>query len=152
MRNNIQEVTTLRITIEREKLARDEKSIQKILEILEEYEIPCECITIYVDYLAIVIRSSEYEKFERCKGALQQSLGQISISADRDMILLCMEREQITCRGIGIIISSLTMQNIEVKMHRYLQCRDHFIVGVSPDAVEKAREIIAQIIDSHYQI
>ncbi len=152
MINNIQEVTAFRIIIEREKLAQDEKSVQLIFEILEKYGIPCECLTIHIDSLTIVVRNSEYEKCSRCLDILEQRLSRMSISLDRDVVLLCIERQQITCRDIGMIISSLTMQNIEIKMHRYFQCQGHFIIGVPMTMVEKARGIVTEIIDANYQI
>lgn len=152
MKDRIQEVRAFRIIIERERLAKDEESVQLIFAILEEYGIPCECLTLHIDCLTIVIRDSEYEKCSRCLGILKQRLRRMSISTDRDVMLLCLEREQITCRGIGMIVSSLTMQNIEIKMHRYLQCRGHFIIGVPMDMVEKAKGIIAEIMDAGYQI
>ncbi len=56
MENKIREINALRITIGRRKLARDRKSIQIIFQVLEECGIPCECMAINIDWLAIVVR------------------------------------------------------------------------------------------------
>ena len=56
MEEKIREFTALRVTMERDKLANDEKSIQKILGTLEQYGISYDCITIHVDQLVFVIR------------------------------------------------------------------------------------------------
>ena len=152
MNNNIRGISVFRITMEREKLAKDEKTIRKIFEMLEECGIPCECIAINIDWLAIVIRESEYGKFGAFAAMIGQKLDRINISIERRVVLLCVEGEQITSRGIGMIVSSLTMQNIEIKMHRYLQCRDRFMIGVAAEASENAKRIITEIIGAHYQI
>ena len=49
MKNRIQKIDAFRITIERRKLARDKKSVQKIFEVLEDCGIPCECMAINID-------------------------------------------------------------------------------------------------------
>lgn len=152
MEKKIQEVRALRIIFEGEKLADDEKSTPLIFQTLEECGISCECLTLHIDRLAIVVRDSDYEKCGRCLELLKQRQSQLNIFIDRDVMLLCMEGGHFACRGIGMIVSSLTMQNVEIKMHRYLQCRDHFIIAVPMDAVEKARGIIAEIIDAGYRI
>lgn len=152
MKNNIRGISVFRITMEREKLAKDEKTIRKIFEMLEECGIPCECIAINIDWLAIVIRESEYGKFGAFAAMIGQKLDRINISIERRVVLLCVEGKQITSRGIGMIVSSLTMQNIEIKMHRYLQCRDRFMIGVAAEASENAKRIITEIIGAHYQI
>lgn len=152
MNHNIRGISVFRITMEREKLAKDEKTIRKIFEMLEECGIPCECIAINIDWLAIVIRESEYGKFGAFAAMIGQKLDRINISIERRVVLLCVEGEQITSRGIGMIVSSLTMQNIEIKMHRYLQCHDRFMIGVASEASENAKRIITEIIGAHYQI
>lgn len=81
-----------------------------------------------------------------------RKLNQTSVSIDRDIMLLCMEKVQITCREVGMIVNSLIMQNIEIKMHRYLQCRGHFIIGVPMNMVERAKAIITELMDADYRI
>ena len=62
MRDLIREVMVLRVTIEREKLAKDEKSIRKIFQVLEECRVPCECMAINIDWLAVYVRPAENGK------------------------------------------------------------------------------------------
>ena len=42
-----------------------------------------------------------------------------------------------------MIASGLTMQDIEIKMQRYLRCRDLFVVCVSAGEAEESRRIIS---------
>lgn len=146
----IREITALRVTMERDKLARDEESIQIILETLEECGISYDCITIHIDRLSIVIKESEYDKLVKCMVSLGQKLGGMNFSIDKDIMLLYIEREHLTCRGISMIVNGLTMQDIEMKMQRYLRCRNRFIIGVSTDMVEKAKQVITEIIAMGY--
>lgn len=152
MKNDIQTVAALRMIIMRDRLARDEESIQLIFKIFEESGISCECLTIHIDCLTAVVRDLEYEKCSRCLDILMRKLNQTSVSIDRDIMLLCMEKVQITCREVGMIVNSLIMQNIEIKMHRYLQCRGHFIIGVPMNMVERAKAIITELMDADYRI
>lgn len=147
MKDKIKEITALRVTMEREKLARDEKSVQIILETLEECEISYDCITIHIDQLAIVVKESEYGKLVGCMILLGRKLSRLNIYIDRDIMLLYIEGRRLSCRGISMIVSGLTMQDIEMKMQRYLRCRNRFIIGVSMDEAEKAKQAIAEIID-----
>ncbi|MDE5679972.1 MAG: hypothetical protein K2I01_06015 [Lachnospiraceae bacterium] len=147
MKNEIREMAVFRITIEREKLAKDKKGVCRIFELLEECRIPCECIAINIDWLAIVIRESEYGKLSGFLVLLRQTMSKINTFIEREMALLCIVGEEISSRGIGMVTSSLIMQGIEIKMQRYLQCRDRFMVCVSTDAAKQAGQIIAGILD-----
>ena len=152
MEEKIREFTALRVTMERDKLANDEKSIQKILGTLEQYGISYDCITIHVDQLVFVIRESDYPRLGQCMPLLEESLGRIDISIDRDVILLCIEGRQLTWRGISMIVNCLTMQNVDVKMQRYFKSRDRFIIGIALEEAEKAKQVISEIIDANFQI
>lgn len=152
MENKIREITALRVTMEREKLAKDEKSIRIILEALEECGISYDCITIHIDRLAIVIKESEQGKFTGCMELLRLRLGQVNITIDRDIMLLYIEREMLTCREISLIVNSLTMEDIEMKMQRFLRCRNRFIIGVSMEEAKRARQVIGDIITLDYKI
>ena len=152
MEEKILEFTALRVTMERDKLANDEKSIQKILGTLEQCGISYDCITIHVDQLVFVIRESDYPRLGQCMLLLEESLGKIDISIDRDVILLCIEGKQLTWRGISMIVNCLTMQNVDVKMQRYFKSRDRFIIGIALEEAEKAKQVISEIIDANFQI
>lgn len=147
MKNKMQEIAVFRITIEREKLAKDKKSIIRIFELLEECGIPCECIAINIDWLAIVIRDAEYGKLNAFLVLLRQNISRVNTFIERDMVMLCIVGEGINSRGIGMVTSSLIMQGIEIKMQRYLQCRDRFMVSVAAEEAEKAERIILEIMD-----
>ena len=146
MKEKIREVPAFRLTIERDKLARDEKCIEKILEVLEEYRIPCECMALNIDSLSTAIRKTEQEKLSSFIPRLEQERGKVHISIEDNVMLLCVESEQIKGLKIGMIISSLSMQNIEIKMQRYLRCRNLLVVCVAADKVEQARRIITEVI------
>jgi aspartokinase len=148
MRDLIREVMVLRVTIEREKLAKDEKSIRKIFQVLEECRVPCECMAINIDWLAVYVRQAENGKLKRCMLRLGQELDRINITIDRDVRMLCIEGRQMTPRDVGMIASGLTMQDIEIKMQRYLRCRDLFVVCVSAGEAEESRRIISELLVS----
>lgn len=151
MEEKIREFTALRVTMERDKLANDEKSIQKILGTLEEYGISYDCITIHVDQLVFVIRESDYTRLGQCVTLLEESLGRIDISIDRDVILLCIEGKKLTWRGISMIVSCLTMRDVDVKMQRYFKSRDRFIIGIALEEAERARQVISEVIDADFK-
>ena len=148
MRDLIREVMVLRVTIEREKLAKDEKSIRKIFQVLEECRVPCECMAINIDWLAVYVRQAENGKLKRCMLRLGQELDRINITIDRDVRMICIEGRQMTPRDVGMIASGLTMQDIEIKMQRYLRCRDLFVVCVSAGEAEESRRIISELLVS----
>ena len=148
MRDLIREVMVLRVTIEREKLAKDEKSIRKIFQVLEECRVPCECMALNIVWLAVYVRQAENGKLKRCMLRLGQELDRINITIDRDVRMLCIEGRQMTPRDVGMIASGLTMQDIEIKMQRYLRCRDLFVVCVSAGEAEESRRIISELLVS----
>ena len=152
MEEQIREFTALSVTMERDKLANDEKSIQKILGILEQYGISYDCITIHVDQLVFVIKESDSARLSQCMAMLGKSLDRIDISMDRDVILLCIEGKKLTWRGISMIVNCLNMQSVDVKMQRYFKSRDRFIIGIALEEAEKAKRVISEIIDSDFQI
>ena len=150
MENRIQKITAFRITIERRKLARDKKSIQIIFEVLEECKIPCECMAINIDWLAIVIRKSERGKASRFIELLEERLSQIDISIEGDIVLLYLENGKMTSRRIGRIISSLSIQGIDIVMQRYLTCEDRLVIGIAPEDADQSIGIIREIVDGGY--
>jgi len=151
MENRIQKITAFRITIERRKLARDKKSIQIIFEVLEECKIPCECMAINIDWLAIVIRKSERGKASRFIELLEERLSQIDISIEGDIVLLYLENGQMTSRRIGMLISSLAIQDVDIVMQRYIKCEDRLVIGTSVEDADRARKIIGDVIAADYQ-
>lgn len=152
MERRIQEITAIRVTIERAKLARDEKSVQKIFEVLERCRIPCECMAINIDWLAIVVRKAESGKLNHFILTLGQELSGTNISINGEVVLLYIEKGRLNSRRIGMIVTSLSLQDVEINMQRYLRCEDRLVIGVSAEDVGKAHRIIAQIIDSDYRI
>ncbi|WP_251205493.1 hypothetical protein [Acetatifactor aquisgranensis] len=152
MESRIREISAIRVTIGRAKLARDEKSVQKIFEVLEKCLIPCECMAINIDWLAIVIRKSEGGKINRFIAMLKEELDGTSIEVNGELRLLYIEQGHFTTRRIGIIVSSLSMQDIEINMQRYVRCEDRLVIGVSVEDVSRAHRIIRGILDADYRI
>ena len=148
MEKKIQRINAVRITIERRKLARDKKSIRKIIEILEKCRIPCECMAINIDWLAIVVREAEREKINGFAAMLEQELRQTEVYINGDIIMLYIENAQITSRRIGMIISSLAIQDVDIIMQRYIKCEDRLVIGVSADTADQAGQIIREIMES----
>ena len=152
MESRIREISAIRVTIGRAKLARDEKSVQKIFEVLEKCLIPCECMAINIDWLAIVIRKSEGGKINRFIAMLKEELDGTSIEVNGELRLLYIEQGHFTSRRIGIIVSSLSMQDIDINMQRYVRCEDRLVIGVSVEDVSRAHRIIRGILDADYRI
>lgn len=148
MKNRIQKIDAFRITIGRKKLAKDRESIRKIFEVLEACGIPCECMAINIDWLAIVIRQSERGKVERFADCLGQSLSNTDISMEGELALLYLEDGQMTSRRIGMLISGLAMQGVDIVMQRYVRCEDRLIIGVPVEDAGQALEMIRKIVDS----
>ena len=146
MENKIREINALRITIGRRKLARDRKSIQIIFQVLEECGIPCECMAINIDWLAIVVRKPE--KVGGFVAELKRRLSQVNISMGEEMVLFYLENWNVTSRGIGFIITSLSLQNVDIVMQRYVKCEDRLVVGVSADVAGEAGAILREIMES----
>ena len=92
MESRIREISAIRVTIGRAKLARDEKSVQKIFEVLEKCLIPCECMAINIDWLAIVIRKSEGGKINRFIAMLKEELDGTGIEVNGELRLLYIEQ------------------------------------------------------------
>lgn len=152
MESRIREITAIRVTMGRAKLARDGKSVQKIFEVLEKCAIPCECMAINIDWLAIVVRKTESGKINGFIAMLAEELEGTSIEVNGEVRLLYIEQGHFNTRRIGIIVSSLSMQDIEINMQRYVRCEDRLVVGVSVEDVSRAHRIIRGILDSDYRI
>lgn len=151
MKNRIQKIDAFRITIERRKLARDKKSIQKIFQVLEDCGIPCECMAINIDWLAIVMREAELGKVNRFVEQLSRELSNTEICINGRIVLLYLENGQMTSRRIGMLISSLAIQDVDIIMQRYIKCEDRLVIGTSVEDARRAQEIIREVVDSDYQ-
>lgn len=152
MESRIREITAIRVTIGRAKLARDEKSVQKIFEVLEKCAIPCECMAINIDWLAIVVRKTESGKINGFIAMLKEELEGTSIDVNGEVRLLYIEQGHFNTRRIGIIVSSLSMQDIDINMQRYVRCEDRLVIGVSVEDVSRAHRIVRGILDANYEI
>ncbi len=83
---------------------------------------------------------------------LGQQMEEVNVSINGEVTLLYVENEQMTCRGIGMIDSSLALQDIEIVMQRYFKSRDRFVIGVPAQEADRAVQIITGIIDAGYRI
>ena len=92
MESRIREISAIRVTIGRPKLARDRKSVLKIFEVLEKCLIPCECMAINIDWLAIVVRISEGGRIDGFIAMLKEALAGTSIEVNGEVRLLYIER------------------------------------------------------------
>ena len=148
MESRIREISAIRVTIGRAKLARDRKSVMKIFEVLEKCLIPCECMAINIDWLAVVVREAVREKVGGFVAELKRRLSQVNISMGEEMVLFYLENWNVTSRGIGFIITSLSLQNVDIVMQRYVKCEDRLVVGVSADVAGEAGAILREIMES----
>ena len=152
MESRIREISAIRVTIGRAKLARDRKSVMKIFEVLEKCLIPCECMAINIDWLAIVVRKSESGKIDGFIAMLEKELSGTSIEVNGEVRLLYIEQGHFNTRRIGILISSLSIEDIEIKMQRYVRCEDRLVIGVSVADVSRSHRIVRGILDADYRI
>ena len=141
MESRIREISAIRVTIGRAKLARDERSVVKIFEVLEKCLIPCECMAINIDWLAIVVRKPESGKIDGFIAMLKQELHATTIDINGEVRLLYIEHGRFNTRRIGIIISSLSIQDIDINMQRYVRCEDRLVVGVAVEEVSRAHRM-----------
>lgn len=148
MDNRIREINALRITIGRRKLARDKKSIQIIFQVLEECGIPCECMAINIDWLAVVVREAVGEKMDGFVAELERRLSQVDISKGEEIVLFYLENWHVTSRGIGFIVTSLSLQNVDIILQRYVRCEDRLVIGVSAEVAGEAGAILKEIMNS----
>ena len=152
MESRIREISAIRVTIGRAKLARDRKSVLKIFEVLEKCLIPCECMAINIDWLAIVVRKTESGKIDGFIAMLKQELDATTIDINGEVRLLYIEQGRFNTRRIGIIISSLSIQDIDINMQRYVRCEDRLVVGVAVEEVRREHRIIRGLLDADYHI
>ena len=152
MESRIREISAIRVTIGRAKLARDRKSVMKIFEVLEKFLIPCECMAINIDWLAIVVRKSESGKIDGFIAMLEKELSGTSIEVNGEVRLLYIEQGHFNTRRIGILISSLSIEDIEINMQRYVRCEDRLVIGVSVADVSRSHRIVRGILDADYRI
>ena len=114
MESRIREISAIRVTIGRAKLARDERSVVKIFEVLEKCLIPCECMAINIDWLAIVVRKPESGKIDGFIAMLREELDATTIDVNGEVRLLYIEHGRFNTRRIGMIVSSLSIQDIDM--------------------------------------
>ncbi|MCI9219937.1 MAG: hypothetical protein HFH94_09395 [Lachnospiraceae bacterium] len=152
MESRIREISAIRVTIGRAKLARDRKSVMKIFEVLEKCLIPCECMAINIDWLAIVVRKSESGKIDGFIAMLEKELSGTSIEVNGEVRLLYIEQGHFNTRRIGILVSSLSIEDIEINMQRYVRCEDRLVIGVSVADVSRSHRIVRGILDADYRI
>ena len=152
MESRIREISAIRVTIGRAKLARDERSVVKIFEVLEKCLIPCECMAINIDWLAIVVRKPESGKIDGFIAMLREELDATTIDVNGEVRLLYIEHGRFNTRRIGMIVSSLSIQDIDINMQRYVRCEDRFVIGVSVEDVGRAHRIVRGILDADYRI
>ena len=148
MESRIREISAIRVTIGRAKLARDRKSVMKIFEVLEKCLIPCECMAINIDWL----RKSESGKIDGFIAMLEKELSGTSIEVNGEVRLLYIEQGHFNTRRIGILISSLSIEDIEINMQRYVRCEDRLVIGVSVADVSRSHRIVRGILDADYRI
>ena len=152
MESRIREISAIRVTIGRAKLARDGKSVRKIFEVLEKCLIPCECMAVNIDWLAIVVRKTESGKLDGFIAMLREEMDATTIDINGEVRLLYIEQGRFNTRRIGIIVSSLSIQDIEINMQRYVRCEDRLVIGVSVEDVSRAHLIVRGILDTDYRI
>ena len=152
MESRIREISAIRVTIGRAKLARDGKSVRKIFEVLEKCQIPCECMAVNIDWLAIVVRKTESGKLDGFIAMLREEMDATTIDINGEVRLLYIEQGRFNTRRIGIIVSSLSIQDIEINMQRYVRCEDRLVIGVSVEDVSRAHLIVRGILDTDYRI
>lgn len=152
MESRIREISAIRVTIGRAKLARDERSVVKIFEVLEKCLIPCECMAINIDWLAIVVRKPESGKIDGFIAMLREELDATTIDVNGEVRLLYIEHGRFNTRRIGMIVSSLSIQDIDINMQRYVRCEDRFVIGVSVEDVGRAHRIVRGLLEDRKSV
>lgn len=130
------------ITLDRPKLAKDAKTIIRIFELLEEEGIPSECQAVNIDWLAITMREEYRTSMPEFLRKLVSEIAGINVAIGDAFTLLCIEGETLTSRMTGLIVGSLSLENIEVRMLRQIKGNEKLVIGLNTEDVEDAKDII----------
>lgn len=130
------------IKLDRPKLAKDAKTVIKIFELLEEVGVPSECQAVNIDWLAITVREEYRVKMPEFLPKLIGEISGINVSIGDAFTLLSIEGETLTSRMIGLIVGSLSLENIEVRMLRQIKGKEKLVIGLNAEDIEDAKEII----------
>lgn len=143
-----EEIQVFSVRMEREKLAKDMKSIVTIFSLLEEENISCECVAVNIDWICVMIRETAHERLFGYLQKVANTLSGVNISVEENIVLLELEDENFDCRTVGLLMSSLSMNQIDVKILRETQKKHKLVIGLRKEEVKSALNIVTDTMNS----
>lgn len=143
-----EEILVFSVRMEREKLAKDMKSIVTIFSLLEEENISCECVAVNIDWICVMIRETAHERLFGYLQKVANTLSGVNISVEENIVLLELEEENFDCRTVGLLMSSLSMNQIDVKILRETQKKHKLVIGLRKEEVKSALNIVTDTMNS----
>lgn len=143
-----EEILVFSVRMEREKLAKDMKSIVTIFSLLEEENISCECVAVNIDWICVMIRETAHERLFGYLQKVANTLSGVNISVEENIVLLELEDENFDCRTVGLLMSSLSMNQIDVKILRETQKKHKLVIGLRKEEVKSALNIMTDTMNS----
>lgn len=143
-----EEILVFSVRMEREKLAKDMKSIVTIFSLLEEENISCECVAVNIDWICVMIRETAHERLFGYLQKVANTLSGVNISVEENIVLLELEDENFDCRTVGLLMSSLSMNQIDVKILRETQKKHKLVIGLRKEEVKSALNIVTDTMNS----
>lgn len=141
----VRELNVFTVRLEKEKLAKDAKTLIKIFAILEELSIPVECVAINIDWFAVTMRMEQKSKMVEYMAKVTREIRGMNIILGDEFKILSMEEDEFNTRRIGMYLSFLELQGIDILMCRQIKNNQKLVFGFKKEQFERAKEIIQSV-------
>jgi len=142
----IRELDVFTIRMEREKLAKDAETVISIFATLETMELPLECVAINIDWFSITMRSELKRKMIDFMQHLARNIHGLNVNLEEDFRLLVVEDYEFNSRKIGMLMTALEMQDIEIRMVRQIKNNQKIVIGFQKNQYEEGKQIVLDIL------
>lgn len=141
----VRELNVFTVRFEKEKLAKDAKTRIKIFELLEELAIPVECVAVNIDWFAVTMRIEQKHKMLEYMHRVSKEIRGMNILLGDEFKILSMEEDEFHSRRVGMYLSFLELQGIDILMCRQIKNNQKLVFGFKKEQFEKAKEIIESV-------
>lgn len=135
------------IKMEKEKLGKDEKSIIRIFEILEEMQIPCVCVAKNIDWFAITIQDEFFPQMPLYMERLTSEIEEINLMFIRDIKLLVVDEYLFTNRTISMVLRYLELEGLDIMIFRLIKDNRKLMIGVKKEDYSRAYSIVEMALE-----
>ncbi len=140
----IRELPVFSVKIEREKIAKDAKAIIRFFQLLENENIPCECVAINIDWISITILQTYRKKFPDFLYHLGLEFKGINVIMDNEFLLLSVEGITFTSRKVGYYMTALMFHGIFPHLMRQIKGNRKLVIGVDTECRDLAIQLIKE--------